>query len=496
MPASRSYDRAPADVRPVTIDPGFVAAADGSALISLGKTRVICTASVADSVPRWMQGRGRGWVTAEYAMLPASTGGRKARDVSRGKQDGRGVEIQRLIGRSLRVVVDFKALGERSVYVDCDVLEADGGTRCAAITGGYVALRLALQKLLDAKKIEAMPLTGSVAAVSVGMVDGRALCDLDYGEDSGAEVDANVVMTGDGGLLSIAFPPDYRRSRRFYVYYTDRQGDIRVDEFKRRGPVRAARGSRRAVLEIPHRANSNHNGGQLQFLGNLLFLGTGDGGSGGDPPNNAQNLGSLLGKLLRIDPRAARGRRYSIPASNPFVGGPGRGAIYSYGLRNPFRFSFDTTGRKRLRIAIADVGQDRFEELDYTTVAAARGANFGWDAFEGFSRYRDENSGTPDPGGTVKPILAYRRSRGGGSCSIIGGYVVHDPRLAALAGRYVYADFCEGELRSLVPHLRRAGRERKLGLAVSAPSSFGEDTHGRVYVTALDGPVYRLVPGR
>ena len=180
----RSYDRAPADIRPVTIDPGYVATADGSALISQGGTRVICTASVNDSVPRWMQGRGRGWVTAEYAMLPASTGERKARDVSRGKQDGRGVEIQRLIGRSLRVVVDFEALGERSVYVDCDVLEADGGTRCAAITGGYVALRLAFQKLLDKKLIKEMPLTGSIAAVSVGMVDGRALCDLDYSEDS------------------------------------------------------------------------------------------------------------------------------------------------------------------------------------------------------------------------------------------------------------------------------------------------------------------------
>ena len=203
MPASRSYDRAPADIRPVSIDPGFVETADGSALISLGKTRVICTASVDRSVPRWMQGRGKGWVTAEYAMLPASTGDRKARDVTRGKQDGRGVEIQRLIGRSLRVVVDFKLLGERSIYVDCDVLQADGGTRCAAITGGYVALRLACQKLLDAGEIESIPLTGSIAAVSVGMVGGRALCDLDYGEDSNAEVDANVVMTGEGGLVEV-----------------------------------------------------------------------------------------------------------------------------------------------------------------------------------------------------------------------------------------------------------------------------------------------------
>jgi ribonuclease PH len=203
MPACRSYDRAPADLRPVSIEPGFVATADGSALISQGETKVICTASVNDSVPRWMEGRGRGWVTAEYAMLPASTGERKARDISRGKQDGRGVEIQRLIGRSLRGVVDFEALGERSVYVDCDVLQADGGTRCAAITGGFVALRLALSGLVDAGKIERLPLNQSVAAVSVGVVDGRALCDLDYEEDSTAEVDANVVMTGDGGLVEV-----------------------------------------------------------------------------------------------------------------------------------------------------------------------------------------------------------------------------------------------------------------------------------------------------
>jgi ribonuclease PH len=203
MPASRSYDRAPADLRPVTIEPGFVRTADGSALISQGETRVICTASATSSVPKWMEGKGRGWVTAEYAMLPASTGDRKARDISRGKQDGRGVEIQRLIGRALRGVVDFKALGERSVYVDCDVLQADGGTRCAAITGGYVALHQALAKLVSSEAIERLPLDQSVAAVSVGIVDGRALCDLDYREDSGAEVDANVVMTGDGGLVEV-----------------------------------------------------------------------------------------------------------------------------------------------------------------------------------------------------------------------------------------------------------------------------------------------------
>jgi len=203
MAASRSHDRAPADPRPIEIEPGFVRSADGSALISQGETRVICTASVNESVPRWMEGKGRGWVTAEYAMLPASTGERKPRDISRGKQDGRGVEIQRLIGRSLRGVVDFEALGERSVYVDCDVLEADGGTRCAAITGGYVALQLALAGLIENGSLDRLPLNQSVAAISVGVVHGRALCDLDYSEDSTAEVDANVVMTGDGGLVEV-----------------------------------------------------------------------------------------------------------------------------------------------------------------------------------------------------------------------------------------------------------------------------------------------------
>jgi glucose/arabinose dehydrogenase len=298
---------------------------------------------------------------------------------------------------------------------------------------------------------------------------------------------------GERGLLSIAFPPDYRDSRRFYVYYTDNAGNIRVDEFKRKGATRAARGSRRAVIEIPHPVNANHNGGQLQFLGDLLYLGTGDGGSGGDPPNNAQNRHVLLGKLLRIDPLPSHGRPYSIPPGNPFAGTRGRPEIYSYGLRNPFRFSFDMVSAKQPRIAIGDVGQGRFEEVDYTTVGAAAGANFGWDAFEGFSPYRDENSGTPDPGGTTKPIFAYPHSRGG-SCAILGGYVVGDRRLPSLYGRYVYADLCEGELRSLVPHLHGASGDHKLGLAVSSPSSFGEDDRGHIYVCSLEGPVYRLVP--
>lgn len=308
------------------------------------------------------------------------------------------------------------------------------------------------------------------------------------------DIRGRVSYGGERGLLSVAFPPDYAQSGRFYVYYTDNAGNIRIDEFKRASATRAAAGSDRQVIEIPHPVNANHNGGQLQFLGNLLYFGTGDGGSGGDPPNNAQNKDVLLGKLLRIDPRPSGGQPYSVPASNPFVGKPGRDEIFSYGLRNPFRFSFDTTNAKQPRIAIGDVGQDRYEELDYTTVGRASGANFGWDAFEGFHKYEDENSGTPNPGGTFKPIFAYSHSRGGGSCSIIGGYVVRDPRLRGLRGRYVYADLCEGRLRSLVPHLKRASNDHVLGPRVASPSSFGEDDHHRLYVASLEGPVYRLVP--
>ncbi|MFZ0089682.1 MAG: ribonuclease PH [Solirubrobacteraceae bacterium] len=199
----RSYGRPVDGLRPTTIEPGFVRTATGSALISMGETRVICTASVQESVPRWMAGSGRGWVTAEYGMLPASTGERKQRDVAKGRPDGRTVEIQRLIGRSLRGVVDFKALGERTIYVDCDVLQADGGTRCASITGGMVALRLACEALVERGRLTGVPLTGSVAAVSCGIVEGTALLDLDYAEDSTAEVDANVVMTGEGGLVEV-----------------------------------------------------------------------------------------------------------------------------------------------------------------------------------------------------------------------------------------------------------------------------------------------------
>ena len=190
-------------LRPLAIEPGFIDSAHGSVLFSIGKTRLVCTAMVEESVPGWMRGRGTGWVTSEYGMLPGSTSDRKPRDASRGKLDGRTVEIQRLIGRSLRSVVDFKALGERTIWIDCDVLQADGGTRCAAICGGYAALHLALSGLIDAGKLRELPLSDSVAAVSVGIVDGSSMLDLAYAEDSRAEVDMNVVISGSGQMIEV-----------------------------------------------------------------------------------------------------------------------------------------------------------------------------------------------------------------------------------------------------------------------------------------------------
>jgi ribonuclease PH len=195
--------RGPAELRPLEILPGFVATADGSALITLGTTRVICTASVEDAVPPWRRGRGLGWVTAEYGMLPASTGARRPREVSKGRPDGRSTEIARLIGRSLRAVVDMEALGERTVWLDCDVLQADGGTRCAGICGAYVALHAALAARVARGDLPALPLRDSVAAVSVGVVAGVPLLDLSYPEDSAAESDVNVVTTGTGELIEV-----------------------------------------------------------------------------------------------------------------------------------------------------------------------------------------------------------------------------------------------------------------------------------------------------
>jgi ribonuclease PH len=195
---TRADGRRANQLRPLDITPDFLEQAHGSALFVQGKTRVLCTASIEEGVPRWLSGRGTGWMTAEYSLLPASTGQRTPREASTGRQKGRTVEIQRLIGRALRAVTDFEALGERTLWLDCDVLQADGGTRCAAICGAYVAARRALEAFGLGKALR-----DSVAAVSVGIVGGEALLDLDYVEDSGADVDLNVVVTGDGLLVEV-----------------------------------------------------------------------------------------------------------------------------------------------------------------------------------------------------------------------------------------------------------------------------------------------------
>jgi ribonuclease PH len=203
IPMRRSYDRATNGLRPISIETKVLAHAEGSAYIKIGGTHILCAATVEENVPRWMKGTGKGWVTAEYALLPRSTSERTQREAVKGKQGGRTVEIQRLIGRSLRAVVDMKALGERQIILDCDVIQADGGTRCAAITGAYVALAHACQGLVNQKKIRQNPLTAAVGAVSVGVVKGVPLLDLDYAEDSGADVDANIVMTDANEFVEI-----------------------------------------------------------------------------------------------------------------------------------------------------------------------------------------------------------------------------------------------------------------------------------------------------
>jgi ribonuclease PH len=203
MTTRRPEGRAPSELRPVRFELGYTRHAEGSVLVAFGDTRVLCNASVLDKVPPFLRGQGRGWVTAEYGMLPRATHTRSDREAARGKQGGRTLEIQRLVGRSLRAVVDLAALGERTVHLDCDVLQADGGTRTASVTGAWVALRIAIDRLQRSGDLVADPIRDSVAAISVGIVDGRVLLDLDYEEDSGCDTDCNIVMTGSGGLVEI-----------------------------------------------------------------------------------------------------------------------------------------------------------------------------------------------------------------------------------------------------------------------------------------------------
>ena len=295
------------------------------------------------------------------------------------------------------------------------------------------------------------------------------------------------VSTGsEQGLLSMAFAPDYAHSGRFYVDYTDTSGNSHVVEYRRATADRANPGSARQIL-FQQQPESNHNGGLVMFgPDKLLYIGFGDGGGGDDQHGargNAQDLGTWLGKILRIDPRASGGRPYRVPSSNPFVKrSGGKPEIYSYGLRNPWRFSFD---RRTGAIAIGDVGQDTREEVDYARRGGARGANFGWRPFEGNRRNFNEPAS-----GARKPAFDYGRADG--SCSVTGGYIVRDRGVPSLYGRYVYGDYCAGRLfRVKLPSGGSRGRPLSLP-RIEGLSSFGEDARGRVYVTSLNGKVYRF----
>ncbi len=289
------------------------------------------------------------------------------------------------------------------------------------------------------------------------------------------------------GLLGIAFPADYARSGLFYLDYTIAGNDIRIARFRRSASSAdlADPASGQTVLTIEHRAYANHNGGQLAFgPEGDLYIGVGDGGSEDDPDRNGQNTDTLLGKILRIDPSPRGG--YTIPSGNPFVGQAGkRPEIWAYGLRNPWRFSFD---RKTGAMVIGDVGQDREEEVDFAPAGAGAGANYGWSVWEGDLRLRSGQA--PH---AVFPVLTVSHSDG--YCALIGGYVVRDPSLPELYGRYLFGDYCRPEIESVELAHGHASALRSTGLQVSALSSFGQDAQGHVYVASLNGSVYRLAQG-
>jgi glucose/arabinose dehydrogenase len=339
----------------------------------------------------------------------------------------------------------------------------------------------------DTRRIFVVEQGGTIRVVRGGKRLSRPFLDLR----------AKVTSGGEQGLLSMAFAPDYARTRRFYVNYTDRSGTQSVVEYRRSKASRdrALTTGARLVLRYDG-IEPNHNGGLLLFgPDRLLYMGTGDGGGANDQHGargNAQDLGSLLGKILRIDPRPTGAAPYSVPSGNPFAGRAGaRGEIYSYGLRNPWRFSFD---RATDDLVIGDVGQNAIEEVDFAAKDRASGANYGWRPFEGSERTPGITARELAPD-AVAPVLEL--SHTDGNCSITGGYVVRDKSVPALYGRYVYGDFCKGRLRSAKLSPGSASDDAAVpGVAtIDQLSSFGEDARGRVYATSLSGPVYRLAAG-
>jgi glucose/arabinose dehydrogenase len=302
------------------------------------------------------------------------------------------------------------------------------------------------------------------------------------------DVRGQVTAGGEQGLLGLAFAPDYASSGLFYIYFTGKDAKEHLVEYHRRTEDVADASSARTVF-VHDDPEPNHNGGQLTFgPDGFLYVGTGDGGGGDDQHGargNAQNLGSPLGKILRIDPRASAGKPFTAPASNPFVNRSGAlPEIYAYGLRNPWRFSFD---RLTGDLVIGDVGQDAVEEIDFARKGTARGANFGWRPWEGRTRNFDE----PAPGAKF-PVIT--KSHDDGWCSITGGYVVRDRAVPGLYGRYVYGDYCKGQLRSARLSGGKASGDQAIpGLkTISGLDSFGQDASGRVYVVSQEGAVYRF----
>ena len=350
----------------------------------------------------------------------------------------------------------------------------------------------------DPSRVFVVEAGGTIRLIEGGIT--RAPAFLNISADVCAPADG---CGGESGLFSIAFAPDYASSGLFYVFFTRAvpagTHELVIREFRAADPNDADEGAGRDVLVIPHPVNQNHNGGQLQFgPDGHLYIATGDGGGANDPRNNAQNLSSLLGKLLRIDPAGAAPGQYSIPPDNPFAGAtPGRDEIYAYGLRNPYRFSFDRiTGD----LAIGDVGQGAWEEIDFMPSGTALGANFGWDCFEGSALATSATKPIPDPqcapapGNHTPPVLEYARPPSG--AAVNGGYVVRDPSVPSLFGRYVYADSF-GALPGdaifsavLVPGGHSGSGPT--GLSLPFVVSFGEDAAGRVYVVSGAGGVYRI----
>jgi glucose/arabinose dehydrogenase len=296
------------------------------------------------------------------------------------------------------------------------------------------------------------------------------------------DLTGEVSLGGEQGLLGLAFSPS---GRELYVNYTDTNGDTHVTGFAMRGR-RVDPATRRDILVVDQ-PYANHNGGNLVFgPDGFLYVGLGDGGSGGDPQGNGQSLGTLLGKMLRIDPRLSDGVPYGVPSDNPFVGRQeARPAIWAYGLRNPWRYSFD---RLTGDLWIGDVGQNAWEEVDRQPAGSSGGENYGWNLVEGRHPYAGDA-----PAGAVPPVFEYSQDAGG--CTVIGGYVYRGESIPELYGAYVFGDLCLGQIEALRVQGGRVVSHRALGPAVQNLSSFGEDARGELYAMSLDGALYRLAPG-